>query len=52
MALRLKYMLSTLSCSSILQGQDGIVKVFFKEFVHSARLTLNCLEGVLTLRGR
>ena len=51
MALSLKYMLRTLSCSSILQGQDGIVSIFLKKFVHLARLTLNRLEGVSTLRG-
>ena len=51
MLLGLKYMLRTLSCSSILQGQDGIVSIFLNEFVHPARLALNRLEGVSTLLG-
>ena len=41
MALCLKFMLRTLICSSILRGQDEIVRLFFTKYVDSARLALN-----------
>ena len=47
MALCLKYILSTFSCSSILHGHDGIVRPFFNKFDNSVRLALNRLKGVL-----
>ena len=46
MALCLKYMLSTFSCSSILQGHDRIVRLFFNKYDNSVRLALNRLKGV------
>ena len=46
MALCLKYMLRTLSCSSILPRQDEIVRILLSEYIHLTRLTLIFLEGL------
>ena len=47
MALCLKYMFNTFSCSSILQEHNGIVRVYFNKFDNSMLLELNRLKGVL-----
>ena len=45
MALGLKYMFRTLSCSSILLGQDEIVRLLFIECVNFLRLALFFRRG-------